>query len=317
MVSHQISEPTAPEPTVPAQPPGGHDAAAEAAPASLAERSHEAEAPDLLVLRETIDDFAVAGADAESIDMVTNELMKDSATSISENLALYCLHTLMELARKSEENKHRIIFVGSTFEVIIEAMQIYRGRSAEVQQRACGVLWSLSMDPNHRKHVTHRGGGKAITDGMIAHAEKADLQVMALGALKVLSFDSVSKSTLRASLSVISDTMKTHLSNATIQADGAVILGNLTMDNASDFVAPVTAKEVDALVHGILAHPDALDVHESACFTLMSLAMLANNVELIRNNALTRTAIDLACRKHPEVRRILEMLYVRCWGERE
>ena len=304
------------EPAVPVKPLSGNNNN-EAAPASTRESCHESAAPDLTTLRELIDSFIAADADEDSIGTVTNALLQDNATSISESLALYCLETLLELARKREENKHKIIFENSTFDAIIEAMQIYRGQSAEVQQQACGVLWSLAMNPNHRKHVAQRGGCKAILDAMLAHTETVEMQVLALGAIKALSFDNISQSTLRShgALSIISETMKTHMRSSVVQSDGSVILGNLTMNHTNDFVAPVTGQEVDALVHAILAHPDSLDVHESACFTLMSLAMSAENVKLIRNNPLTRTSIDLACQNHPEVRRILEMLYLRVWGD--
>ena len=62
----------------------------------------------------------------------------------------------------------------------------------------------------------------------------------------------------------------------------------------------MTEKEVNAVIRGILVHPDLLEVHEAACFPLMSLASSAVNVELIRMNGMTRVALELACQKHPE-----------------
>ena len=137
---------------------------------------------------------------------------------------------------------------------------------------------------------------------MLVHIDEDDLQVMALGAFKVLSFDNIGKSTLRSqgTLSIVADIMQKHLRNPTIQSEGCVILGNLAVDNANHFVAPVTEKEVDAVIRGILAHPDSLEVHEAACFTLMSLASSAVNVELIRMNGMTSVSLELACQKHPE-----------------
>jgi len=266
----------------------------------------ESSAPHLLTLREIVGECTQAGADDAAIDTVTQALIHDNATSMSMDLALFCLTTLWVLARKSDENKRKIIFEESTFDAIIEAMQIYRessdrARSAEIQNRACCVLWSLSMDPHHRRHVAQGGGCEAILNAVRLDHDNQDLQVVALGALKVLSFDDGGKSTLRqrGTPAVVAGVMRNHIGNPTVQSEGCVILGNLATSESS-FVAPVGAREVGAVIDGMLAHPDSLEVQEAACFTLMSLASLASNLELIRRNGSTRVALELACKKHPE-----------------
>lgn len=240
----------------------------QAAPAHDMDMEHylESSAPDLLTLREIAGSFTQIGADGEAIDVVTGALIHDNATSMSSDLALFCLTTFWVLARKNDENKRKIIFEDATFDAIIEAMQIYREKSAEIQTRACGVLWSLSMDPNDRKHVAQGGGCEAILNAMLVHMEDEALQVMALGALKVLSFDNIGKSTLRSrsALSIVSDIMQKHSPNPTIQSEGCVILGNLAVDEANQFVAPVTDNEVEAVIMAMIAHPDSLEVHEAA-----------------------------------------------------
>lgn len=320
MVSHQIKEP---ELGLPGSPrslskqsadairfDGGNNGGGEAAEAaaSSADTSQqdmesylENSPPHLLTLREMVGACTQAGCDPEAIDVVTQALIIDNATSMSKDLALFCLTTVWVLARKSDENKRKIIFEDATFEAIIEAMQIYRDVS-DIQTRACGVLWSLSMDPNDRKHVAQGGGCESILNAMKVHKEDAALQVMALGALKVQSFDNIGKSTLRSfrAMSIVSDTMKLHIGNPTIQSDGCVVLGNLAVDDVNQFVAPVTENEVEVVVCGILAHPDSLEVHEAACFTLMSLASSASNVELIRNNQMSTVALEMAFQKHPD-----------------
>ena len=170
------------------------------------------------------------------------------------------------MARKSDENKQKILLEDATFDAIIEAMQIYREQSSEIQTRACGVLWSLSMEEKDRKHVAQLGGCEAILNAMLIHLDVDELQVMALGALKVLSFDNIGKSTLRSrgALSIVADVMQKHINNPTIQSEGCVILGNLAVDEASQSVAPVSEKEVDAVIKGMLSHPDSLEVHEAA-----------------------------------------------------
>ena len=254
MTSHQIREPTVP------------NAVDEASNTQDMNKYLEETAPHLMTLRDIVDEMIQVGEDAGAIDVVTQALIHDNATSMSQDLALFSLTTLWVLARKSDDNKRKIIFEDATFDAIIEAMQIYRESSAEIQTRACGVLWSLSMDPNDRKHVAQLGGCEAILNAMLIHIEVDALQVMALGALKVLSFDNIGKSTLRSrgALSTVGDVMKKHLNNPTIQSEGCVILGNLSVDAASQSVVPVSEKEIDVVIKAMLAHPDSLEVHESA-----------------------------------------------------
>ena len=266
------------------------------------EHYFESSTPHLMTLREIVGQCTAIGCDPEAIDTVTQALIHDNATSMSEDLALYCLTTLWVLARKSDENKRKIIYKDATFDAIIEAMQIYRDISAEIQTRACGVLWSLSMDPVDRMHVAQGGGCEAILNAMLVHAREDALQVMALGALKVLSFDPTSKITLvsRGALGIVGDIMRQHTTNPTLHSEGCVILGNLAVDEATQSVAPVSPGEVDAVIQGMMAHPDSLEVNEAACFTLMSLASSITNRELIRKNDMSKVALELAFQKHPD-----------------
>ncbi|KAL9190758.1 hypothetical protein ACHAXT_000464 [Thalassiosira profunda] len=274
----------------------------EPAPAFDMEGHLESSAPELATLREVVQTLTQIGDDLMAIETITQALIHDNATSMSQELALFCLTTLWVMARKSDENKRTILLEGVTFDAIIEAMQIYRELSVEIQTRACGVLWSLSMDPKDRKHVAQGGGCDAILNAMLAYADNDELQVMAMGALKVISFDNIGKSTLRsrgARINVV-DVMRRHGSNPTIQSEGCVIIGNLAVDETNHFVAPVSEGEVDVVVSSILAHPESLEVHEAACFTLMSLASSAANVQLIRRNGTSRLALELAFQQYPD-----------------
>jgi len=91
-----------------------------------------------------------------------------------------------------------------------------------------------------------------------------------------------------------------YTNNPTIQSEGCVILGNLAVSDADQFVHTVSEKEISAVVNGILANPDELDVHEAACFTLMRLASSAANVELIRSNSTSRVSLEIAFEKNPD-----------------
>ena len=128
----------------------------------------------------------------------------------------------------------------------------------------CAVLWSLST--KYEKHVTQNGGCKAILYAMRNHVKVDKLQVMALGALTALSFDSVGRWTLlsRDGVSTVADIMQTHVHNPTIQSRGCVILGNLTVDEERLSAVPVSEKVVDAIIKGMLSHPSSLEVHEAA-----------------------------------------------------
>ena len=91
-----------------------------------------------------------------------------------------------------------------------------------------------------------------------------------------------------------------YTNNPTIQSEGCVILGNLAVSDADQFVHTVSEKENTAVVNGILANPDELNVHKAACFTLMRLASSAANVELIRSNSTSRVSLKIAFEKNPD-----------------
>ena len=262
----------------------------------------ESTSPHLMTLQVIVGECTEAGNDEEAIDVVTQSLIHDNATSMNKDVALFCLTTLWASARKSDALKRKIIFEDATFDAIIETMQIYRETSVDIQTRACGVLWSLSMAPADRKHVAQLGGCEAVLNAMLAHVNVVALQVMALGALKVLSFDNISKNILRSrgALSIVGDVMQKHLNNPTIQSEGCVTLGNLSVDSASQSVIPVSLTVIDVIIKAMLGHPDSLEVHESACFTLMSLASSSDNVRLIRTNDMSRLALELSLQKFPD-----------------
>lgn len=267
------------------------------------ENYQESSAPDIATLQNIVNDCVNAGNDEGAIDVVTPGLIQDNSLSISFDVPLFCLTTLWVLANKSEENKRKIIVDGATLDSIIEVMLIYRHMSVEIQTRACGLLWALSMEPKDRVYVAQSGGCDAILKAMSAYMENDALQVMALGALKVLSSSSHSKKAMdsKKTLSIVSDVMQKHVyNNPMIQSEGCVILGNLAVSDADQFVHTVSEKEITAVVNGILANPDELDVHEAACFTLMRLASSAANVELIRSNRTSRVSLEIAFEKNPD-----------------
>jgi len=260
LMSHRTSEPDIPHAAVsPAQDMGSY---------------MKSTSPNLMAVREFVEMCNTAGLDEEAIDALKTALIHDNATSTSKDLALYCLTRLLILAGKSYDNKRAITFDGnysdgtnppgiSAFDAIIEAAQIYEG-SAEIQHMVCAVLWSLST--KYEKHVTQNGGCKAILYAMRNHVKVEKLQVMALGALTALSFDSVGRWTLlsRDGMSTVADIMQTHVHNPTIQSRGCVILGNLTVDEERLTAVPVSEKVVDAIIKGMLSHPSSLEVHEAA-----------------------------------------------------
>ena len=293
VASHQIHEPSPPQEN---------------------ENYLESNAINIQTLRDLVVEFTQADADEVAIDVVTQAVIQDNSTNKSADLALFFLTTLWVLARKSDTNKHSIIFEGATFDALLEVMRIYE-TSVEIQTRACGVLWSLSMDPNDRKHVAQLGGCDGILNAMQAHQRNETLHVMALGALKVLSLDTIGKSTLRLSSasSIVADSMGL-INNPTIQSEGCAILCNLSIED-NQFVRPVSEKESNAVINAILNNPDSLDVHDGACYALLSFASSAANVEIIRRNARTRMALELAFRKHPDavgkdVQTLLERLHL-------
>jgi type IV pilus biogenesis protein CpaD/CtpE len=174
--------------------------------------------------------------------------------------------------------------------------------SGEIQTRACGVIWSLSMNSNDRKDVAQLGGCQAILEAMLVNPDDDALQVMALGALKVLSFNVVGQFSLRkiSASSVVAGSMQRHISNTTIQSEGCAIICNLATE-PNHFIIPVTEEEIDAVVHSILSHPESSSTQEGAIFALMILSSSTVNIELMRQNAKLYEALYLAFSRHPDV----------------
>ena len=169
-------------------------------------------------------------------------------------------------------------------------MEIYEDRSADIQMKGCGLIWSLGMDPKDRKHIAELRGCGAVLNASSAYMENEALQVFALGAMKVLSFDPTGKLKLRHSgaAEVVADVMSNHRQNSTIQSEGCVVIGNL--GNETDgFVHPVSQKAINSVMAAILNNPDAPEVLQVACFTLASLAASSENVKAI-NRAKVRSS---------------------------
>ena len=158
------------------------------------------------------------------------------------------------------------------------------------------------MNPEDRVHVAQLGGCTAILNAISFHKDAEKLIVMALGALKILSADKVGKQMLNSekTSTIVTEVMKAHMYSPTVQYEGCILLGNLAVNDADQFIHPVSKKEIDVVVNCMLANPDSFDVHEAACFTLMRLASSATNVELIRNNTTTKASLELAFQQNPD-----------------
>jgi len=243
----------------------------------------------------------LADNDVNAIEIVSEMLILDNDINRSEKLAMFCMTTLWILARKSDANKHKIIFEGRTLEAIVEAMTFHRETSLDIQTRACGLLWSLAVNANHRKHIAQLGGCDGILNAMLSHKEVDCLQAMALGALKVISLDAVGQSTLilKGTGSIVADSMDRHPNNATIQSEGCAILCNLAR-NVDQSVRLVSEREIEAVINAILSNPNSSGVIEGACFALLCFASSNDNIGSIRNNPQIQRALELSFRNHPE-----------------
>jgi hypothetical protein len=256
LISHQICEPDIPR--------------AAAVPAQDMGSCLNIDAPNLTEVREIVEGCNRTGNDEFAIHALKRALIDNNGTTRSEDLATFCLAKLLVLARKSDDNK-RMVICGdvdgagaiSAFDAIIEAAQIYP-RSAKIQQDVCAVLWSLSI--KYQKHIAQNGGCNAILNAMTIHVELDALQVNALEALKVISFDGVGKSTLlsQGGMTIVSDVMRAHTHDPVMQSVGCVILGNLAVDEASQSAIPVSGNEVEVIINGMIAHEHSLNVQEAA-----------------------------------------------------
>ena len=268
--------------------------------------SADESSPHIDVVRDIVSDCTQNGNDEGAIEVVRQALTDTD----SSNLAIFCLTTLWVLIRKSDENR-RIVLHGSRneetpddetpFGAIINVMINFE-LVAEIQTRGCGVIWSLSMNPDDRKDVAQLGGCQVILQAMLMHTNDESLQVMALGALKVLSFSVVGQSTLRqiSASSVVAANMSRHIKNPTIQSEGCTIICNLAT-GPNHFMIAVTAEEINAIVNSIISHPESASIQEMAMFALMNLSSSLTNVELMRRNAKLYEALELAFSKNPDV----------------
>ena len=272
IASHEIKEP---------QPPLSEDV--------LADLS-----PDTSALSEVVDVFLSTGDVEEAIECLTQALIADNANSKDVNLAWFCLTKLLDLARESDVKKEAIIFGTYTLDAIIEAMKLYNELSCEIERTGCGLLWSLSMIADNRPHITEKGGIEAILNAQLCHMNDLQLQTMAMGALKVLSFDARAKDVMRRKFGtdVVADIMNEHIFDATIQVDGCVIIGNCAVDDGVNSARGVSEREIEAVLAGMVAHEGLLVAVEAALFTLMSLALSISNATMIQENQLTKIALD-------------------------
>jgi hypothetical protein len=211
---------------------------AAAAPAQDMESYLNSAAPDLKALHNFFEMCNTTGLDKLAIDQLKFALIQENAYAkaakaecMRTDKAMFCLEKLRVLAGKSDENKKMMIFDDDDGTGAISALDAI----VEAAQ-------------------------------IYRFAEPDELQVMALGALKVISFDSVGKSKLlsQGGIAIVAAVMQTHVYNQAIQSDGCVILGNLVVDEASDSTLPVNEKEVDVIIKGMIAHPGSLEVQEAA-----------------------------------------------------
>ena len=288
VASHELHEPTVPKQSE-----------------EIYLQSADTLSPDIDAVRDIVRDCMQMGSDEQAIEIARQALMDTE----SLDLALFCLTTLWVLVRKSDENKRHVLYGSKNeatrddetpFGAIINAMVVFE--SAEIQTRACGVIWSLSMNPDDRKDVAQLGGCQAILQAMLVHPDNEALQVMALGALKVLSFNVVGQSSLRqiSASSVVVASMAKHIINPIIQSEGCAIICNLA-SGPHNFIIPVTEEEVDAIVNSIMSHPESPSIQEGAIFALMSLSSSTVNVEIMRQHPNLYEALDLSFSNHPDV----------------
>ena len=279
--------------------------------------------PDIDAVREIIHDCMEMGSDEQAIEIARQALMDTK----SLGLAMFCLtNTLWVLVRKSDENKRHVLYGSKNettrddetpFGAIINAMVVFE--SAEIQTCACGVIWSLSMNPDDRKDVAQLGGCQAILQAMLFHPDNEALHEMALGALKVLSFNVVGQSSLRqiSASSVVAASMAEHIVNPTIQSEGCTIISNLAT-GPHNFIIPITEEEIDAIVNSIMSHPESSNIQEGAIFALMRLSSSTVNVEIMRQHLNLYEALDLALANDPDVvvRDWIQVIYENLKAER-
>ncbi|EJK47454.1 hypothetical protein THAOC_33819 [Thalassiosira oceanica] len=208
-----------------------------------------------------VDDLLLAGNVALAIECLTRSI-KENARSKDVNLACFCLTKLWDLARESDVNKRAIISGAFTVDVIVETMKQFNELSCEIERIGCGLLWSLSMMVENRPLIVEKEGIEAILNAQLRYKNDLQLQIMGMGALKVLSFDTRAKDVMlrKFGTDVVALIMNEHTFDATIQSDGCVIIGNCAVDEGGNFseATRVYEREIEAVLAGMTAHEGSL-----------------------------------------------------------
>lgn len=244
-------------------------------------------------LESLVKDVSMAGNADFTADILVGA-MRDYPDSIP--VQLFCLGTVWDLCKDSDENKASIITTSAPDDILM-CMKRHMG-NAEVQERACGALWSLSVNQHNRVIIIRAGAASRIIKSIGDHLADENVIRTAVGCLRTLSPESEVRELMGALQGIkhVCEAMMAHRSSASIQRDGCAFLSNSAVDLDKQQVALAAAYEFDAIVIAMTAHKNDASVMAGACFALKNytyeernvraLAALDNIVSLLENTSL-------------------------------
>ena len=193
-----------------------------------------------------------------------------------------CMKYLWAYSKFNQQHQVEIIQAGLASDIIL-AMKKYK-RSVKVQNRGCGLIWSLSVVDSNRVQMAKAGAVKCVFRALEEHIRDASLLETAFGALRTLSPQKDIRDVIQRILGPqrVCRAMALHRSSTSIQRDGCAFLSNMAVNMDRQEVSVVSREEMEAVVRALGDHLRTQSVVSSACFALRNFTYEEQNLRSLR-----------------------------------
>ena len=243
---------------------------------ALDSREVEAKAAEVEAL---LKDVSAAGNIEFMVDLLTNSIR--SHQYIARVLEI-CFKQIWDLCKFNEENKVHIMQAGLADD-IVNSMRRHR-KSVVLQERACGCLWSLSVNQFNRIVLVRAGAVRGVFRALEENINDESFLETALGCLRTISPDSEGRHAIQQLLGAqrVCRAMALHRTVASIQRDGCAFLSNVAVDMDNQEVSVVSREELDTVVRVLGDHMRNEYVASSAVFALKNYTYEEKNLRALR-----------------------------------
>ena len=224
-------------------------------------------------------DVSAAGNTEFFVELLTNTVRSNQyAVQVLEA----CFQRIWEFCKFNEENKIYIMQAGLADD-IVSCMRRHRD-SVLLQKRACGCLWSLSVNQFNRVVLVRAGAVRGVFRALEDHIRDENFLVTALGCLRTISPDMEGRHAIQQLLGAqrVCRAMAMHRSSITIQRDGCAFLSNVAVDMDKQEVSVVSRDELETVVRALSDHMRNEAVASSACFALKNYTYEEKNLRVLR-----------------------------------